>query len=73
MINFSSGPLQITFVSFAVYGLQYNISDLRFEDAFVLIAIFNYMRRPLNLIIPSIEVFNKVIMSVLQFHKKKFL
>uniref|UniRef100_A0A1I7T1B3 ABC transmembrane type-1 domain-containing protein n=1 Tax=Caenorhabditis tropicalis TaxID=1561998 RepID=A0A1I7T1B3_9PELO len=54
-----TSPFVITFVSFAVYGWQYEISDLRFEDAFVLIAIFNYMRRPLHLIIPSLEMVNK--------------
>ncbi|CAI2355476.1 unnamed protein product [Caenorhabditis sp. 36 PRJEB53466] len=62
-------PFVITFVSFAVYGLQYNISELRFEDAFVLIAVFNYTRRPLHLIIPSLEVFNKAFHSTTRINQ----
>ncbi|CCD65105.1 Cystic Fibrosis Transmembrane conductance regulator homolog [Caenorhabditis elegans] len=58
-----TSPFVITFVSFAVYGLQYEISALRFEDAFVLIAIFNYMRRPLHVIIPSLEIVDKALHS----------
>ncbi|KAF1751200.1 hypothetical protein GCK72_017754 [Caenorhabditis remanei] len=58
-----TSPFVIFFVCFAVYGLQYEISGLRFEDAFVLIAIFNYMRRPLHLIIPSLEAVNKALHS----------
>ncbi|ULT89968.1 hypothetical protein L3Y34_008393 [Caenorhabditis briggsae] len=64
-----TSPFVITFVSFAVYGLQYEISDLRFEDAFVLIAIFNYMRRPLHVIIPSLEIVNKALHSATKINQ----
>ncbi|EGT47057.1 CBN-CFT-1 protein [Caenorhabditis brenneri] len=64
-----TSPFVITFVSFVVYGWQYEISDLRFEDAFVLIAIFNYMRRPLHLIIPSLEMVNKALHSATRINQ----
>ncbi|CAI5453555.1 unnamed protein product [Caenorhabditis angaria] len=67
-LNITS-PFVIMFVSFAVYGLSFKISDLRFEDAFVLIAIFNYMRRPLHTIMPSLDYLNRAFHSATRINQ----
>ncbi|CAD6193633.1 unnamed protein product [Caenorhabditis auriculariae] len=59
----TSAPFLVMMVSFTTYGILANIDDLRFEDAFVMIAIFNYMRRPLATILPSLQFLSNAFYS----------
>ncbi|CAB3399019.1 unnamed protein product [Caenorhabditis bovis] len=67
-LNITS-PFIVMFVSFAVYGLSFEIEALRFEDAFVLIAVFNYMSRPLYTVMPSIDFLNKAFHSATRINQ----